>query len=113
MKSLVALLVILLAGTAFANEFCSAQKPLGFEKAVFMLGADVLNGNSQEAIDQLSPYLNGDLKQIDAFVTPKTTYQLFRDVVTNELVLLTSSAKHVCFYRVPTEEPILSRYKLS
>lgn len=112
MKNSVALLAILLTGTAFANEFCSAQKPLGFEKAVFMLGADV-QGNPQEAIARLSPYLSGDLKQIDAFVTPKTSYQLFRDTFTNELVLLTSSAEHVCFYRVPTEEPVLSRYEIS
>lgn len=113
MKKFVFLFVSLIAGVSFASEYCQTQKLYGFEEAVFMLGSDVQHGNPQDTFEQLLFSLSSDLKQIDAFVTPKTAYQLFRDTFTNELFLMTSSADHVCFYQVPTQEPIRFGHELS
>lgn len=110
MKKIMTLVTFLVPGSVFANDYCQAQKLLGFEGAVFIMGASIPNHNPQAVIDELFVSSEATLVQVDTFATPKTYFELLRVKATNELVLMTVSMDDVCFYMIPTAETQHLRY---
>ena len=107
MKVLISLIISLLFGFSFADGYCQTQKLYGFEDAEFLLGSTVPNNNPQAVVNELLDYASISLIKVDTFVTSITYYELSRVVKSNELILMTASEQHVCFYLVPTDEPTL------
>ena len=96
----------ILLSIGFANEYCESQKLYGFEDAVFLFGENVVDDNPQEVINELLVNTSWSLVQVDTFMTRKSFFQLLRVKDSNELILMTTTMQHVCFYLVPSSEPV-------
>ena len=106
MRLILVLLALSFTLTVQASDYCKNQKLLGFEEAVYLRGAENANHDPQTVIDALVGEAAVDLVRIDSFVTASTFYELLRERRSNELFLMTVSKTHVCFYQVPSAEPV-------